>query len=218
MKSRLVLSLFCVLVLGGCAVESHTALQTRAPKASQSLYKGEKPKVSVGRFNNQSSYQNGIFSNGDDRLGNQATTILLTSLQESGRFIVVERSNMQNLKQESDFANKPQKISGAKFIITGDITGFGRKVIGDKQLWGIVGKGKTQVAYANVSLNVVNVQNSEIVFAAQGAGEYALSSREILGTGSSGGYDSTLNSKVLSLAITEAVDKIAIAIEDGLIR
>ena len=42
--------------------------------------------------------------------------------------------------------------------------------------------------------------------ARQRPGEYALSSREIIGFGGSAGYDSTLNGKVLDLSIREAVD------------
>ena len=37
------------------------------------------------------------------------------------------------------------------------MTEFGRKEVGDRQLFGILGRGKTQVAYAKVNLNVVNV-------------------------------------------------------------
>ncbi|MCH3817894.1 hypothetical protein LZB41_09650, partial [Campylobacter jejuni] len=69
----------------------------------------------------------------------------------------------------------------ANYVITGDVTEFGRKEVGDHQLWGILGRGKSQVAYAKVNLNVVNVQTSEVVYSSQGAGEYELSNREIIG-------------------------------------
>ncbi len=62
-----------------------------------------------------------------------------------------------------------------------DVTEFGRRDVGDHQLFGILGRGKSQIAYAKVALNIVNVNTSEIVYSAQGAGEYALSNREIIG-------------------------------------
>ncbi len=99
-------------------------------------------------------------------------------------------------------------MKGAKYIITGDVTEFGRKTTGDHQLFGILGKGKQQVAYAKVVLNVVDVQTSEVVYSTQGAGEFSLSNREIVGFGGTAGYDATLNGKVLDLAIREAVDKL----------
>ena len=67
---------------------------------------------------------------------------------------------------------------------------------GDQQLFGILGRGKEQVAYAKVDLNVVDVTSSEVVYSASGAGEYSLSNREVIGFGGSAGYDSTLNGKV----------------------
>jgi curli biogenesis system outer membrane secretion channel CsgG len=82
-------------------------------------------------------------------------------------------------------------------------------------LFGILGSGKKQVAYAKVNLNVVNVTTSEVVYSTQGAGEYALSDREMLGFGGSSSYDSTLNGKVLDLAIREAVNRLVEAVEAG---
>jgi curli biogenesis system outer membrane secretion channel CsgG len=100
-------------------------------------------------------------------------------------------------------------------VITGDVTEFGRKETGDQQLFGILGRGKTQVAYSKVSLNVVDTVTSEVIFSVQGAGEYALSNREIVGFGGTSGYDSTLNGKVLDLAIREAVNRLVDGIEQG---
>ncbi|HEZ5639735.1 TPA: hypothetical protein WIZ78_000090 [Neisseria meningitidis] len=95
------------------------------------------------------------------------------------------------------------------------ISVFGRRDVGDHQLFGIFGRGKSQIAYAKVALNIVNVNTSEIVYSAQGAGEYALSNREIIGFGGTSGYDATLNGKVLDLAIREAVNSLVQAVDNG---
>ena len=95
---------------------------------------------------------------------------------------------------------------------------FGRKETGDTQLFGILGRGKKQIAYSKVSLNVVDVTTSRIVYAVQGAGEYELGSREVLGTGGSQGYDSTLNGKVLNFSITDAVNKLVRDLESGQLK
>lgn len=100
-------------------------------------------------------------------------------------------------------------------MITGDVTEFGRKDVGDHQLFGILGRGKSQVAYAKVALNVVDVRTSEVVYSAQGAGEFSLSNREVVGFGGTAGYDATLNGKVLDLAIREAVNNLVAGIESG---
>jgi curli biogenesis system outer membrane secretion channel CsgG len=54
-----------------------------------------------------------------------------------------------------------------------------------------------------------------VVYSVRGAGEYALSDREIIGFGGTSGYDSTLNGKVLDLAIREAVNNLTAAIDSG---
>jgi curli biogenesis system outer membrane secretion channel CsgG len=136
-------------------------------------------------------------------------------LQQANRFTVVDRDNMGEISQEAQFKGQVQKIKGADFVITGDVTEFGRKETGDHQLFGILGRGKTQVAYAKVSLNVVKPTTSEVVFSVQGGGEYALSNREIVGFGGTASYDATLNGKVLDLAIREAVNRLTDGLATG---
>ena len=92
---------------------------------------------------------------------------------------------------------------------------FGRKEVGDQQLFGILGSGKKQVAYSKVTLNVVDVLTSEVVYSVQGAGEYALSNREVVGFGGTASYDSTLNGKVLDLAIRESINRLVEGMEQG---
>lgn len=204
-----------IALFTGCATESSRTIEAPKVNTYNTSYHGKKAEVSIGRFNNRSSYQSGIFSDGEDRLGNQAQTILITDLQQSGRFSVMDRANMKALAQESNISKKTQNLKGARYVITGDVTEFGRKTTGDHQLFGILGKGKTQVAYAKVNLNVVDVETSEVIYSVQGAGEYALSNREIIGFGGTSGYDSTLNGKVLSLAIREAVNNLVSGLESG---
>ena len=157
----------------------------------------------------------GIFSDGIDRLGGQAKTILITSLQQSRRFNVLDRDNLDEIKQEAGFLKKAQAVKGANFVVTGDVTEFGRKEVGDQQLFGILGRGKEQVAYAKVNLNIINTTTSEVVLSSQGAGEYSLSNREIIGFGGTASYDSTLNGKVLDLAIQEAVNHLVEQVDAG---
>lgn len=202
-------------ILVGCATESARIIESDQVKATQSAYHGVKAAVAVGQFANRSTYQNGIFSDGVDRLGSQSQTILVTHLQQSGRFSVLDRANIEALSSEAQYRKKAQSIQGARYIITGDVVEFGRKNVGDHQLFGILGRGKSQVAYAKVNLNVVDVITSEVIYSSQGAGEYSLSTREVVGFGSTASYDATLNGKVLGLAIREAVDNLVIGIDNG---
>lgn len=207
--------LAALLSLSGCATTTSTVIDTPKVNSYNSTYSGTKSKLAVGQFVNRSSFQNGIFSNGQDRLGNQAKTSIMSHLQQTNRFTVLDRDNMAMLASEANMAGTTQTLSGARYIITGDVTEFGRKNIGDKQFFGILGKGKSQIAYAKVTINIVDVTTSEMVFTSQGAGEYSLSEREVVGFGSTAGYDSTLNGKVLDLALREAVNNLVNGIESG---
>ncbi len=204
-----------VLAVSGCATETSRTLEVAKVNTYGSQYQGVKAPISIGKFDNRSSFQKGIFSDGEDRLGNQAKTILTTHLQQTGRFNVLSRTNLSELKQEAKIKGSSQALTGANYVITGDVTEFGRKEVGDRQLFGLLGRGKEQVAYAKVNLNVVDVRTSEVVYSAQGAGEYALSQREVIGFGGTASYDSTLNGKVLDLAVREAVNMLVEGVEQG---
>lgn len=169
----------------------------------------------MGKFDNRSNYMRGLFSDGVDRLGGQAKTILIGHLQQTGRFDVMDRDNMEENAREAQIAGKAQALKAAEVTITGDVVEFGRKETGDKQLFGILGSGKRQVAYSKVTLNVVDVLTSQVIYSVSGAGEYELSNREVIGFGGAAGYDSTLNGKVLDLAVREAVDRLAEGIDRG---
>ncbi len=201
-----------VLFLVGCATESSRSVEVAKVETAETVWQGQRSLIVVGKFDNRSGYMNGIFSDGVDRLGNQSKTILVTHLEQTGRFNILDRSNMDEIKTEANISGKGQSLKGAVYVITGDITEFGRKETGDRALFGILGRGKSQVAYAKVALAVVNVKTSEVVFTTQGAGEYKLSNREILGFGGTASYDSTLNGKVLDLAIRESVNNLVAAI------
>lgn len=203
------------LCFSGCATESHRSLAVEQTQSAGMPYSGARSPIAVGKFDNRSSFMRGLFSDGVDRLGSQAKTILITHLQQTNRFTVLDRDNMAEAKQEADIRGEAQELKGAAYVVTGDVSEFGRKEVGDRQLFGILGRGKTQVAYAKVSLNIVDIRTTEVVHSVQGAGEYELSSREVIGFGGTSGYDSTLNGKVLDLAIREAVDRLTGAIDSG---
>lgn len=201
--------------LAGCATETHRTLEPQQVASASTPYRGPKSTLVVGKFDNRSSYLRGLFSDGVDRLGGQAKGLLVTHLQQTGRFTVVERDNLEEITREAAIKGAQQRLTGADFAITGDVAEFGRKEVGDVQLFGILGSGKKQVAYSKVNLNVINVLTSEVVYSVQGAGEYELSNREVLGFGGTAGYDSTLNGKVLDLAIREAVNRLVEGVEGG---
>jgi curli biogenesis system outer membrane secretion channel CsgG len=202
----------CVMAIG-CATETSRAVSVAKVESAAAPYSGDRVPVAIGKFDNRSSFMRGIFSDGVDRLGSQGRAALVAHLRQSQRFNVLERENLAETRQEAQFQGKSQAIKGADYVVTGDISEFGRKEVGDQQFFGVLGRGKSQVAYAKVTLNVVNSLTSEVVFSARGAGEYELSTREVVGFGGTAGYDATLNGKVLDLAIREAVNNLVTGLD-----
>lgn len=203
------------LLVTGCATTTSSVVETTEVRAAQTRYTGAKLPISIGSFDNKTAFMRGVFSDGVDRLGSQARTLLTGHLQQSQRFAVLDRENLTALAQESKLSKTTQQIKGAGLVLSGDVSEFGRKEVGDRQLFGILGRGKEQIAYSKVTINVINVITTEVVYSCQGAGEFKLSSREIIGFGGTASYDSTLNGKVLDLAIREAVDCLAKAVDSG---
>lgn len=199
----------------GCATESHRPLEPASVESRGTPFAGEKEVLGVAGFHNRSGYMTGVFSDGVDRLGNQARVLLRTHLSQSGRFSVLDRDDEEALAAEAAAGGSDRVSLGAAYVVVGEVTSFGRRETGDHILFGLAGRGKSQVAYARVSLNVVDVRTSEVVHAVQGAGEYELGDREFLGTGGSSGYDATLGGKVLDLAVREAVNRLVEGREKG---
>lgn len=203
-------------ILPGCeATESHKRMDPPSVATRGTTYTGPKHNLVIGTFVNKSPYMRGIFSDGKDRLGMQARQILKTHLSQTNRFVLLDRVNMDQLAQESQIAGKAQALTGGDIVLTGAVTEFGRKETGTHALLGIIGKSKKQTVFAKVSLSIVDTTTSQVLYSVQGSGEYDLSNEEVLGFGSSAGYDATLNDKVLNLVIIDAVDHLVEGLEQG---
>ena len=99
MKVLIVMAI--LLLLSGCATESSQALAVQKTQSATRTYVGARAPIAVGKFDNRSSFLRGVFSDGTDRLGSQAKTILISHLQQTNRFSVLDRENMQEAKQEA---------------------------------------------------------------------------------------------------------------------
>lgn len=205
--------LVCAVV--SCASESQRTIEPQKVAAASTPFAGPKYNVVLGAIENKSAYMNGIFAEGPDRLATQARQMLKTHLSQSGRFVVLDRVNLDGLLLESEISGQAQKLMAGSLLITGAVTEFGRRVVGERGLGGVLYRSKRQVAYCKVALSIVDVSTSEVLLSTQGAGEYQLSNAEVVGFGSHAGYDATLNDKVLNLAMIEAINRIAEAVDKG---
>lgn len=212
--ATIVVALLATLA-SGCTSQSSRTIEPQSVQQRWTPYSGPKYRIVIGKIDNKSGYGSGIFANDPNSLGMQARQMLKTHLSESGRFVVLDRANLEEFAREAKLAGSEQRIAGGQVVLTGAVTEFGRKTTGGRVLGGILGRSKTQIAYCKVAISIANVTDSSILYSTQGAGEFELSNAEVLGTGGAAGYDATLNDKVLNLAMIEVVQKLAMAVEAG---
>ena len=194
------------------SIEEQRAAQQAATAVVEKTYKR---KVAIGRFSNESNYGKGLLlrrtdSSGKsstirvDPLGQQASDVLSTLLLRSGRFLIFERPDLSVILAEQELSGT-QGLVGVDAMIVGSITEFGRSTEGKT---GFLSSTKRQLVRAKVNLRLVDVSTGRVFYAADGIGEAFAESGEIAGFGSRAGYDSTLNEKAISAAISSVLDEL----------
>jgi curli biogenesis system outer membrane secretion channel CsgG len=221
MKKIWLPALFGGLVIG-CATVSERPVPVEAPvsraeqvEAQQRLRVPEakryKPKIAVARFTNETNYGRSLLVDAElDRIGKQASDMLVSRLVMSGGFVVLERPDIQKIVWEQEIAGGADLV-GADTLIAGSVTEFGRSVEGKV---GFLSSTKVQTARAKVDIRLVDVRTGHAYFSAIGAGEAASESGEVAGFGGRAQYDATLNDRAIAAAISDVIDRLVARLED----
>lgn len=173
------------------------------PLSAQDEQRTIKRKVAIGRFSNETQYAKGLFYDKDnDPMRKQALDILSSKLASSGKFILLEREDLDLLVAE---AGEDMKKIGADYIILGSITEFGRKNEGQQKVFSST---KTQTVEAGVSIRLVESATGLIIYSDEAKGYAETTTKETLGVGGKAGYDATLSDKAISAAISQLVENI----------
>ena len=162
-----------------------------------------KRKVAIGRFSNETQYAKGMFYDREnDPMRKQALDILSSKLAASGKFILLEREDLEILVEEA--GDQMNKI-GADYIILGAVTEFGRKTEGQQKVFSST---KTQTVEAGVSIRLVETATGLIIYSDEAKGSAEISAKKVLGFGESAGFDATLSDKAIADALSKLVDNI----------
>lgn len=165
-----------------------------------------KRKVAIGRFSNETQYAKGIFYDKEnDPMGKQALDILSSKLAASGKFLLLERSDLSTLLEESRKGGNALSTIGADYMIIGSITEFGRKNVGKS---GVFSTSKTQTVEAAVTVRLIDVSTGLIIYSDEARGSADLTTKTTLGVGGRADYDATLSDKAISEAIGQLVENI----------
>ncbi len=213
MKSKIVYLLLSLFLVTACStvkppitkvVEQKKETKSKALQETKERFL--KKKVAIARFSNETKYGKGFFYNAkEDRLGKQAMDILSSKLTSTGKFVMLERSDLEHLAKEKNIAKLDGNNIPADFLILGSVSEFGRKATSDV---GVFSRKKKQTAYCKVYVRLVDVNTGQIIYSEEGAGEAFSEAETVLGVGDKAGYDATLNDKVISAAITKLVNNL----------
>ena len=162
-----------------------------------------KRKVAIGRFSNETHYAKGMFyDKANDPMRKQALDILSSKLASTGKFILLEREDLDVLVKE---AGSDMNKIGADYIILGSITEFGRKTEGEQKVFTST---KTQTVEAGVSIRLVEASTGLIIYSDEAKGFAETSTKQTMGVGGTAGYDATLSDKAISSALSQLVENI----------
>jgi len=204
---KISLIMLLAFVMNFFVVAQKTVVNTGISQNTEiSKTKTIKRKVAIGRFSNETQYAKGLFyDKKNDPMGKQALDILSTKLVQSEKFILLERSDMNKIKEELASGGIKSNNISADYLIFGSITQFGRKTKGNQ---GLFSSSKSQIVEATVSIRLVDVSTGLIIYSDEAKGLAKTKSKTTLGLGGKQGYDATLSDKAISAAINQLVGNI----------
>lgn len=204
MKKFITVGFVFLMAVGMSAQRKTEIIET--PSQSQDDGMVLKRKVAIGRFSNETQYAKGIFYDKEnDPMGKQALDILSAKLASSGKFLLLERSDLASLLEECQKGQGGASTIGADYMIIGSITEYGRKDTGKS---GVFSSQKTQTVEAAVSIRLVDVSTGLIIYSDEAKGSAELTTKTTMGVGGKAGFDATLSDKAISVAIGQLVENI----------
>ena len=165
-----------------------------------------KKKVAIARFSNETqSGTSFLVDDSGDRLGKQASDILSARLTSTGKFIMFERTDRDEIDAEKVLSGLKNDGIGVDYLIIGSVSEFGRSVDSASRVFK---RTKNQRAYAKVNVRLVDVSTGRIIFSEEGAGEAINTSEDKVFSKVDAGYDQSLTDKAISASISSLVSSL----------
>ena len=179
--------------------------------AEEAEERNDKVRVPVMNFENNSSWRYW-----GDNLGYAAADELVTQLFKTGKFSLIERTQLEAVMAEQNLGqsgrvNSAQaaeigRILGVQMILTGSITKFSVDTKGGGfRRFG----AEYSEAESNLDIRLINTDTAEIMFAEEGEGKVRLGGIQVQGFDYRQEFDAGLAQEALRPAVEDVVQKIA---------
>lgn len=196
--------LFLLIACGGPRVARKPVAGKKPPPVTVVAYKGPKKKLAVTTFENTTRF-------GKRRLGANISDILITEMNKSGRFLLLERSRVDDIMSQVALSQAgitegkldQLRLLDADYIITGAVTQYAVTTEGSS---GLFTQSKTQKARVTVDARLIDVHSGEVITAQSATGTASKTFSKVLGVGESGGYDESLEGNALRAAVRKIVE------------
>jgi len=179
--------------------------------AATAAFAQGKVRIAVMNFENNSTW-----AYWGDNLGRAAADEITTQLVQTGKFTVVERTQLEALLAEQDLgasgrvssstAAQIGKVLGVQLVLTGSITQFSieRTSAGFRGIGGSYSKAESKL-----DLRLVNAETGEIVAVAEGEGNKRMGGGYFRGAGAERTFDQGAAQEALRPAVEDAVAKVS---------
>lgn len=157
--------------------------------------------IAIGRFTDETKRGNSfLLDDNGNRVGKQASDILSARLASTDKFIMLERSDLELILKEGKY----RKV-GAKYLIVGSVSQYGRSTVSDV---GVFSRNKKQKANVTVNIRIIDTKSGQIIYSEEGSGEAISEASSNFGVGERAGYDLSLDDKALSSAISKLTSNV----------
>lgn len=203
-----------VILLSACTSATRDTvnkLPSQQPTISPTLIENEtlslKRVVAIARFSDETKRGNSfLLDQNADRLGKQASDILAARLTDTNKFIMLERADLDKVIAENAFNGEELKAAGSDYLIVGSVSEFGRS---DNSEVGVFSRNKVQTATATVNVRLINTKTGQIMYSEEATGEARAEANRVFGVGETAAYNTSINDKALSAAISKLVSNIS---------
>jgi curli biogenesis system outer membrane secretion channel CsgG len=214
MKHFLLIMICACFCFTSCQT-SQKALSTKEtagePEYAQELFIGPKKKMAIAKFENATRF-------GKRRLGENITAVLSTELAKTGRFILIERADLQEILEQVALSQtgltegtlEQIRLLDADYIMTGTVTKYAVTTSGTSNLFT---QSKVQRAEVAADMRMIDVRTGEIILSESGEGSAEREAEKVMGMGEDSGYDESLEMDAFRAAVINLTGNVVQAID-----